>query len=170
MKINVFIPQLFYDIIGRFIPGFVLLCMSILVVIPYDDISGIIEKIKLPNSLIAFSFFLLSYTVGTVLGGIWFWAKHIKSLRSRIRKARKKFPKSFVRNSIFTWFKIVKYKKEKKIPVAYKYDLIQQFLPQAGARMAKLRAEQHFCGVILIGSVILLFLYIYTYYSLLSCR
>lgn len=41
------------------------------------------------------------------------------------------------------------------------YDYIQLRCPNAGARIAKLRAEQHMSGVLLIGFIILASLYLF---------
>jgi hypothetical protein len=135
MNFNIFIPQIFYDLIGRLIPGFIILVLACILLIPLGTLEKYILQEHFPATFFFFIVLLFSYFIGAVLGGLWFGyldKKNDKKIRSDHNLA-----------------KLLEI-------MSFKYDVIQYYRPDIGARLAKLRSERHFCGVIQFGSWFLL--------------
>lgn len=145
MNFNIFVPQIFYDIIGRFIPGFTILFFTLLLFTPPDQFS-LLNNFPVLSLLLVI---IISYCTGALLGGIWFKLLDIKFIK-KILTDRYKVDSKTEKMS----------KENVQYSTSYMYDFIQYYSPQAGARLAKLRGEQHFCGVIIIGSFLLLLIII----------
>lgn len=144
MKFGDWIPQLFYDLIGRIVPGGALTFIGMLLFCTKSQMSNIAKYLfkdpGVPLSFLIPSSILLFYLIGILIGGIGFTISY-KEWKYR------ELP----------WFPIEMpetRKTESGIP--YMYDAIQFYCPQAGARCAKLRAEAHLCRTLLIGFIVLL--------------
>ncbi len=153
-----FIPQVFYDVIGRIIPGSILLTLSYLIFHGQSieqTKQGYIETVIFtqPQSLLIFEFIVFSYFISTLFGGIWMFVsrKDVKDIKDL------KF------ESIQT---MMKQPDHNHLRISFLYDAIQHEFPSVGSRLAKLSAERHLARVLTIGLSILFFAYIFTHYPL----
>jgi len=149
-----FIPQVFYDVIGRIIPGSILLTLSYLIFHGQSieqTKQGYIETVIFtqPQYLLIFDFIVFSYFISTLLGGIWMFVSRkgykgldLDTLQKNLEKLDNVYP-----------------------DVSFLYDAIQYIFPSVGSRLAKLSAERHSARVLTIGFSILFFAYIFTHYS-----
>ncbi|VTR64547.1 membrane hypothetical protein [Desulfosarcina cetonica] len=155
MKFGDWIPQIFYDLIGRIVPGGALIFVGIWLFCTNSQISDI-AKYLFQDPVVPFSFLLpssilLFYLIGILLGGIGF------TISLREWKSKK-----------LPWFPIEMPNTEKPgSGVPYMYDAIQFYCPQAGARCAKLRAEAHLCRTLLVGFIVLLVVWAVANFSII---
>jgi hypothetical protein len=174
MDISTLIPQLFYDVIGRIIPGATLLATTLILFEgPFKALQHLAtwsdnpSETHLSTPLIVMGNLLASHILASLLGGIWF-----RIYRGKGKRKLKGFGKYFN-----TWAKRGEDKMEERfnkafddehpVPtdkckmstptdrIAYMYDYVLLLCPKAGARIAKLRAEQHMSGVLMIGFFVL---------------
>ena len=132
------IPQVFYDLIGRIIPGAFLLVIGFLLVRKADfgdRITQLSSEMQIRYSLLLIMGILFSYMTGILLGGIGYFIEDI------LRKIKEG-------DSLAT--------KLDNDSISYWYDAIQHYDPAAGARLAKLSAEKNMCRVLIVGYVILI--------------
>jgi hypothetical protein len=133
------IPQLFYDLIGRVTPG-AAVTISLLA-LPLDDaktkafLKFVFVESGVPHAFIALVGLLASYITGTLLGALGFFVDG-KEWRVRPVEPSDSVPPDMTDESLRT---------------AYMYDAVQSHDPKAGARLAKLSAEKHMCRVLLVG-------------------
>ncbi len=150
------IPHVFYDLIGRVAPGAATLFMGV-VFFTKDSGLSIQTVVFGPKPAASVGAVLLcallaSYIVGFILGAIG-----------------SVFEDGLVQPSFETGVK----KKAPSDPVQiddipYIYDFILTHSPDAGNRLAKLRAESHMCGGLLVGSSVLGVLYAVRSWGLLD--
>jgi 8-oxo-dGTP diphosphatase len=138
------IPQLFYDIIGRAVPGATFIGCTLYAIRAQDLFKTLLEPRGANSLLVLLGFLFISYIIGALLGGIWFY---ICDLSGRNKKMESDL------NTDLNSYKLPYLKRPHSI--AFAYDHIQVWDPAAGARIAKLRAEQHMCGVVIIGAITL---------------
>jgi hypothetical protein len=159
MKSTSIIPQLFYDIIGRIIPGVVLLfCIFMVYFGPENTAKFFTSIVGKKEQVVEVSFYLflisviLSYVVSNIAQGISVifskknkkrkrekWKEVLDDLRSDLEK---------VTDNLLLNKKI----RVEDIPsTGFIYDYIRLRLPSAGARIAKIRAECHMCSVFVSG-------------------
>ncbi len=133
------IPQLFYDLIGRVVPGAAIL-VSVLF-LPFDHsvprafITFLFKDSGTPTAIAALAWLLASYLVGVLLGAIGFCISGREWRVKPIELSALEPPDLSDENSRH----------------AYMYDAVQFRAPRVGARLAKLRAEKHMCRVMLVG-------------------
>jgi hypothetical protein len=147
-KIGSWIPQVFYDLIGRIVPGGLLLIIALVIFLGPSGVQDLFKSTTITTSvnatttettteisasvLVLFAL-VVSYMLGALLGGIAavadrdFWRQRKLDLTGK-----------------------------KENDIAYIYDYIQFHRPDIGARLAKLSAERHMCRVILVGAAILI--------------
>jgi hypothetical protein len=130
------IPQLFYDLIGRVIPG-----VAILMALPLmfeesaelEDLTALaFPDPSIPSLIVSV---LVAYLIGALLGALsgFFLFKEWRKAPDTVTDA------GLLNISHGT------------IKKSFMYDAIQLHDPVAGARLAKLAAEQHMCRVLIIG-------------------
>jgi len=138
-SIGSWIPQLFYDLIGRVTPG-AAVTISLLA-LPLDDAKAkaflkfVFVESGVPTAFIALLWLLVSYLVGTLLGALGFFVAE-REWRVKPIELSDTVPPDMTNENLRT---------------AYMYDAVQFHDPKAGARLAKLRAEKHMCRVLLVG-------------------
>jgi hypothetical protein len=147
-KIGSWIPQVFYDLIGRIIPGCLLLIIACLIFPEPSTLRELfsattltttsgsttsVSTFDISTSVLFFAGFVASYMLGALLGGI----------------AEVTNPDVWKRNKAQLTTK-------RENDTSYVYDYIQFQRPDIGARIAKLSAERHMCRVVLVGSIILI--------------
>jgi len=128
-KIGNWIPQIFYDLIGRIIPGGLLLIVAFV----------IFQKpltLDVSASILVLAFLTIAYVLGALLGGV-----------------------TAVINRDFWKRKKIDLTSKKENDVSFIYDYIQFHRPDIGSRLAKLSAERHMCRVITAGAIILFVVY-----------
>jgi hypothetical protein len=122
---------------------------------------------------------LAAHILGTLLGGVWFRVyrlnllkdpkgvcKHsglVKWLHGWAKNGERRIDEEFDKTFGKEWPVIGAIKMRDMNStgrVALIYDYIQLRCPRAGARIAKLRAEQHMCGVLMIGCLLLAGIYV----------
>jgi hypothetical protein len=181
-QVSALVPQVFYDIIGRIVPGFVLLVLGILLFMPkswHIEPGGInIGGVRMPYGVLFWMGGLLSYFIGIVLGSFGYLIDG-QEWRDRLVPDRQG---SFLRCITgFTGRLLGRKKGTHKKPrpmrvrypisataklegcLSYVYDVIQLLEPAAGARLVKLSAERNMCRVWMHGSVLLLIASIVTW-------
>lgn len=154
MKLGDWVPQIFYDLIGRVVPGAFLTLLGIGLFCKKEQIRTIVcylfEEPGVPLSFILLGSILLFYIIGILLGGIGFAV------------AFREWEQYFNR----PWFPVqLPDEKNKYTGLPYIYDAIQLRWPQVGARCAKLQAEAHMCRVLLIGFLSFLGVWIVSRFS-----
>jgi hypothetical protein len=181
MNVSIIIPQLFYDLIGRIVPGAALIACAF--ILSNHPASGLHSLTSWSDSLVVILLgnLLAAHIIGSLLGGIWFrvyrlnlwWregdnpCRHSSWLRwlhgwAKIGEIRldEAFVKTFEEE--MPEIGLLKLETMKHTGrVALIYDYLQLRCPKAGARIAKLRAEQHMSGVLMIGSLLLAAIYFF---------
>lgn len=156
MNFDVLIPQVWYDFIGRIIPGtYVLSYLLWLHEVSGPDKLSLIDKI--PEWLKGYSFCMaflaltIAYLIGLLVGGLWLWVgdkifafnrKYLTQVMTE--EENKLYSKKVISNKLFS-----------DCLIPFIYDYIQLGLPKMGARIAKLRGEQHLCGTLIFSSTAL---------------
>lgn len=127
--IGSWVPQLFYDIIARLVPGAVIIgALALAVAGPEESQNSVQAWLNKPSSsypslvVIIGVGFVLSYALGIIFLGL---CAPIEWLA----------------------FKLVKVKKD----FVLKYDYIKQRDPPAGSRITKLKAEMHMTELLVLG-------------------
>jgi len=147
-KIGSWIPQVFYDLIGRIIPGCLLLMIVCLIFLEPSTLrelfsattvtttSGAVTSVStfaISASVLFFTGFVASYMLGALLGGI------AEAANPHLWKRKK-----------------AQLTNKSENDMSYVYDYIHFHRPDIGARIVKLSAERHMCRVILVGSILLI--------------
>jgi hypothetical protein len=174
MDIGTLIPQLFYDVIGRIIPGATLLGTSLILFEgPFKALrhlatwSDDTSNGNISIALIVMGNLLASHILASLLGGIWFRVFRIKCYREL--KGFGKYLNAWAKKGEDRIEHRFKQAFDDKHPppgdigkmssptdrIAFMYDYVLLRCPKAGARIAKLRAEQHMSGVLMIGFLVL---------------
>jgi len=175
MNLN-FIPQVFYDVIARIIPGSVLLWFSYLT---YYGYYKCIEHAKLilkndygSSFLVVAEILLLGYIISIVLYGIWLkisqWVnKYFKKGNSSPiwRRNSDVTLEEDVKSVAITMKNYISIQNLNVPSTSFIYDLIRIKMPDVGARLVKIRAECHMCSVLFVGWVILLLMNIINFFE-----
>jgi len=159
MKSVSIIPQLFYDIIGRIIPGVVLLLCVFMVYYGPENVAQLFTSLvgKKGQVLeVSFYLFLISGILSYIISNI---AQGIRVIFSKIYKKRDSKKWKQVRDELRSDLEkaadnlgLNKKIRVEDIPsTGFIYDYIRLRSPNAGARIAKLRAECHMCSVFVTG-------------------
>lgn len=148
MNLSAAIPQLFYDLIGRVIPGTTLFIIAFYVIQGHKDFLQTLE----PGANLSFSIVVAvlfaSYLTGALLGGVWFFITKKLLKNEELEKELKDISKDIFQTSDKAKIKHLNF-------IGLVYDHILLWNPSAGSRIAKLSAEQHMCGVFILGTFIL---------------
>jgi hypothetical protein len=152
MDVGGWVPQVFYDLIGRIVPGAFLLLLCCLLFV--DPASGqafalfVFKDAGIPFTAILLAGLTVAYVTGTLLGAVGFAVWHREWSTESLNKLQVEYPVA----------------DKPGTGVALMYDSILLHEPAAGARLVKLRAEQHMCRVLIIGTLTLLFLYCWRFW------
>jgi hypothetical protein len=163
-KVLNWVPQIFYDLIGRIVPGGFLLGIACLIFLKPAQWQLIFSTTKttvltstgtsetttgstgtsetttgISASLLVLLVLVVTYVVGSLLGGLSALAD-----RNFWQKGKTDLTD-----------------KKKKIDTSYVYDYIQFHRPDIGSRLAKISAERHMCRVLFVGAVILIISYVF---------
>ncbi len=146
-QLSEWVPQIFYDVIGRVIPGAILLLMSFYILrdcpfFVYYQPFLYVQQIS--HFLLFIIGILVSYFVGIVLGAIGYC---ISGNEDKIEVDDINFDSVDFN--------------DKSAKLSYIYDVIQHMAPKAGARLAKLSAERNMCRVFIAGFIILIIINIW---------
>lgn len=182
MDIGSLIPQLFYDVIGRIIPGATLLASTLILFEgPEKALRHLATWSNPPDANISIALVLIgnmlaAHILATLLGGIWFRVFRIKCDRKLMglgkhlnawgKRGEDNVEQRFnqILDDDYPETDNIRKMKSATDRIAYMYDYVLLHCPKAGARIAKLRAEQHMSGVLMIGFVVLiLFCYWFPY-------
>jgi hypothetical protein len=146
MDIGGWIPQIFYDLIGRVVPGAFLLLLCLLLFLDPASAQAIavflFKKPGIPFTAILLSGLIVAYVAGALLGAVGFAVWH-KEWATSLAKLRIRYPEA----------------DKPGTGVALMYDYILLKEPTAGARVVKLRAEQHMCRTLIVGTLIIFLVY-----------
>lgn len=135
------IPQVFYDLIGRVVPGgTVWLAAYFLFSDPNRIVDGPFLEARSSSVVTGFVWVILSYVIGLLLGAVGFFVME-KEWTVTPSSLSVDDPPNLENESIRR---------------SFMYDGIQIFHPETGARLAKLSAEQHLCRVFIVGFTLLL--------------
>jgi hypothetical protein len=150
MNFDILIPQIWYDFIGRIIPGTYILSYCYLAINKHLG-----QEILKPSFFMVFIALVFSYLVGALIGGLWYYFE--KELRRLIKDDLSKFEETSeqeLMNAGVQTTEVIKIlTQDKKQMIPFIYDLIQVKLPKMGARISKLRAEQLLCGALFISFI-----------------
>jgi hypothetical protein len=165
MDIAIVVPQIFYDLIGRIIPGAMLITIAFLILqgpeeavkhlatwSNQDNVTGAEIAVNISTTLILLGNLLASYVIGALFGG--FWYKFSKTMIGE--EQRQRISNVFKSNYEPIKDQYSKIKQGHLDDVALVYDYIQLRFPKAGARIAKLRAEQLMAGSMALGMSVIL--------------
>lgn len=161
MNFGSWIPQLFYDLIGRIIPGTVLMLMSFFLFPPLlAKVIKSFEVTGLSNTVFVLIAIVTSYILGVIVGGLayaimtkgspfyilWKWlSKKIKDLNNSDNPLKKANSENETT--------------ENKSVI---YDYILFHSPNVGSNLAKLSAERSLSRVLIIGVSIIVVVYFFT--------
>ncbi len=145
------VPQLFYDLIGRLVPGMVLLLsFGIVYAGPTYALSSIEPLLSGRNLSFGFWTFLVlimvSYVVSIVLSGLWDGVTELFHRFFTVVKALLNHSSTKGNNK----------EDDSEYPShSLMYDIIRLKAPDVGARLVKLRAESRLPKVLIAGWIIL---------------
>lgn len=168
-NINI-IPQVYYDLIARLIPGAIILLSTATIYYgPNIMANNIKNLIGYKDTVIHTSFTfimifsLLSYTVAILAMGIWsLFVKLSKKTNLVFLKDDDILlneTQNKLKNDLQNASQIVQIREDPhtlQVPsLAFIYDFIRFRAPDVGARLVKVRAECHMCAVLVTGLTIL---------------
>lgn len=169
MELGNWIPQFFYDLIGRVVPGAVLTLASFLLLQDTErakcSLLYLFHDSGISGPALYLAGLLVFYVIGTLLGALGFAITETEWNTKKIAKIVERpqlDPLSFARGIEWNTKTMTKVADQPDLPdsvIAYMYDAILWHSPAAGARLAKLRAEQHMCRVLIVGLLLLVALY-----------
>jgi RsiW-degrading membrane proteinase PrsW (M82 family) len=138
------IPQAFYDLIGRIVPGIALLTLGYLLLQPIEAAGNSVFRLSqslrdMPLSLVIIVSLVFAYLTGVLLGALGTFIFEREWRIGDVSNVQFDAPTSEKRTP----------------PIWVMYDTIQYRFPSAGARLAKLSAERHLARVLIVGFVIL---------------
>jgi hypothetical protein len=149
MEIGNWVPQVFYDLIGRVIPGMFLLLLGAILLDP-ESLKELcrfaFHDTPIPLLILVPLGLVVSYVTGTLLGAFGFAVWEVQWRKKKVGSLRLDVPEPT--------------NDDPNSGISFKYDAVLLLEPSAGARMVKLRAERHFSRVIVVGTVILIGLYL----------
>ncbi|MEQ8788624.1 MAG: hypothetical protein RIC55_20105 [Pirellulaceae bacterium] len=176
IDVTLVIPQFFYDLIARMVPGAtLLLCAAIITFGPVEGLRMFTAWSFLPaedGRVTGWVIFpcnvLLAYVLGTLLGGIWFalsrrgaaaaqsgWKRLLNGFAGNgERLFEQHFTRTFHNASVWVGHQQLNALDTTR-KIAFMYDFLHILQPNVGMRIAKLRAEQHMAGVFMIGFSVL---------------
>jgi hypothetical protein len=167
MNLN-FIPQVFYDLIARLIPGSILIWSSYIVYfgtsICIEHFKKIMNKTWEINFLLFIMILLVAYIISIILSGLCSFISKLKSFLKTIfeKKVDKKdnFYDNLKNNTIIAENALkIQSKQNIEFPgTVFIYDYIRFKRPDIGARFVKLRAELRMSKVLGLGWMILFIL------------
>ena len=143
-KAITWVPQVFYDMIARIVPGIVVLLVTFAILLADKKTTEIAEKLSpfsvswAGTTIIILVFISLAYTVGVLLAGL------VYSLFATICK--------ILGQANFDFETCICDEDE---VICKKYDFIKRKHPQAGERITKLKAEIHMSYILSVGFFIL---------------
>jgi hypothetical protein len=149
------VPEIFFDLVARVVPGSLLLLMALLVAQgPKAGVRELGEYVSAAgvNSVLAFT--LAAYFTAVVLKQVW------RFLAARVTKKRKRSDKNAEQDDLYRVYSAVRVKS----PVARAEELpesrivlacIRRSLPEEGLRLLKIQAEKDLCEVLLPGLIAL---------------
>jgi hypothetical protein len=175
MNIGTLIPQVFYDLIGRIVPGLIILVIGYFAWkghnINDQDINNLLnwfEDKDKSTFLHMLSFILISYTVAFILDGFYKIYEMIKRLINGKNKndlldieyvknsVAKTVCADFIRSKGFFYINIMSGYNFPSVPILY--DLMRLKDKEVGARLVKLSAEIKMCQTIKTGLIIVIIL------------
>jgi len=154
MNLDVLIPQIWYDFIGRIVPGTYVL--GYLMWLHQMSVSGKTSLTSIiPVELNQYSFLAtfitltIAYLIGALAGAIWLWVEDKFPIfnKKHLVKVMTKEEENLVSIHVIHKTQFADYL------IPFIYDYIQLGFPKMGARIAKLRGEQHLCGTLILCSV-----------------
>lgn len=174
MNIGTLIPQVFYDLIGRIVPGLIILVTGYFAWkghnINQQDINNLLnwfEGKEKSTFLHMLSFILISYTVAFVLDG---FNKIYRGITKRLKYKKEKIDlldieyvesivvktvcTDFIRSSELFKTDIMPEYNFPSVPILY--DLMRLKDKEVGARLVKLSAEMKMCQTVITGLVIVI--------------
>lgn len=136
------VPQLFYDLIGRVVPGAAVSASYFLLLRDSAEVKSLVsflltESGGLSLPVLLLIGLLLSYLVGVLLGAIGFLVQSSEWKTETITLSIHEPPNL----------------ETQALLRSFMYDAVQLYNPQVGARLAKLSAEQHMCRVLMVGFI-----------------
>ena len=146
------IPQIFYDLIGRVAPGAFLLILGIGLLVDPDVVKAVAESAKgFPMTVLVSAGLLVAYAVGTILGALAVPILYNEWSTRSVRCIIADVPDRLNSQALTAG------------QVSFLYDALQLFNPSAGARLVKLRAETHLCCTLFVGALVIAAAYIPTH-------
>jgi len=154
MKLDVLIPQIWYDFIGRVIPGTYILSYCFLAI--YSN---------LDNAIFKFSFMglVFAYLIGALIGALfhnyegkfinWLNKRFIKLVKDDLSVLKETKDVELVRAGINEEQVRITLLGNTDLIIPFIYDLIHIKFPKMGARISKLRSEQLLCGTLFVSSI-----------------
>ena len=144
MELGAWIPQIFYDLIGRVLPGAFLLLLSGVLFVDYSGARSLVlfvfKDAGIPLTVVLIVGAIIAYVVGALLGAIGFAFSSREWIRNRARTSiRLELPAV----------------DSPHVGLSFMYDSILLREPPTGARLAKLQAERHMCRVLMMGTIML---------------
>lgn len=133
------IPEVYYDLIGRIIPGMLLLLTVIIVILgPVGAIDLFLGGSVSLNAWLAILFLLASYVTAIVLANVWGMASDFVSRILRVMFRKGKPPLHANQDNGIDEWAVFFYKLRKRAP-------------SEASRLLKLQAEQNMCDVLITG-------------------
>ncbi|ODS36692.1 MAG: hypothetical protein A7315_14000 [Candidatus Altiarchaeales archaeon WOR_SM1_79] len=163
MNIGLLIPQVFYDLIARVVPGLTIFATSYFVWkcegITTQDIHMVLGWFVAKDSpfiLTIITLLLISYILALVIEGLWALLSSWHLFKKNFKKLFESYPDT---DKILSEFKKLNPEfddENYKFPsTALMHDAVRLKSPSTGSRLVKLRAEIHMCRVLILGWSIL---------------
>ncbi|MEX2173744.1 MAG: hypothetical protein WD872_05235 [Pirellulaceae bacterium] len=138
------IPQVFFDIIGRTIPGIAIFAGVAIIFPESHSFAAKINRIGSSSTfsalVIIVSALVLAYVVGILLGGIGYLLHDHDWKEWDLQRLTRE---------------LVASPHEVRSGLPLLYDAVCSHAPEAGRRIAKLNAEVHLCRVLMWGSILI---------------
>jgi hypothetical protein len=142
------IPEVFYDIIARIIPGSVLVIAACMVYFgPSQVLETLLTNSDLVDARLTLAFLLLAYLVAVIVGPIWEVAGDLKRWKERMEEKREAEEQETAGS---TSVEAENAKDASLDPDRILFRTLKH-LPKAAAKLSKFQAEVKLCEVLIVG-------------------
>lgn len=153
------VPQIFYDLIARIVPGLALVVGIVIVLLAGNNGSELINRLAIGSiswasaTILIITAFSLSYSIAVLISGLrYLLFAFLFRIPSKILRWKRCVP-------IVAWLHSLDIEtgiRDSDGDFWLKYDHIKKEFPSAGNRITKLKAEIHMSHVLLVGLPLIL--------------
>jgi hypothetical protein len=150
------IPEVFYDMIARVIPGSVLVLATTMIYFgPSKVVKMLLSDSTEIDAPLTLLFLLLAYLVAIVTGSVWEAVSCLaKRWKDWMKRRREKKKSEKIEAAASTPMKVEK-AKDAPFDIERAFFRVRKDLPQEASKLLKIQAEKRLCEVLIVGFSVL---------------